>query len=134
MKLVQLSNKFINLDRINYIDLDTYTIYMDNGISLRIDNEEALDHFIRQYNQVNTNKFEEAVSIIADSLSRNSDLMTRRQLEQQTIIMVRMNDLEEYFKDVAEGERLQDMSITKLVKIHRKIKTKIQSDHLDLPF
>ncbi len=133
MKIVQLNRYFVNIDRINYIDLSTFTIYMDNGIELKI-SEEILNLFIKKYNEINTNEFENSIKILADTLSRNSDLLTKRQLIEQVIIAVRMNDLEDYLKEIAGGERLQDMSITKLVKIHRMIKTKVQSDHLELPF
>ncbi|HHY08627.1 MAG TPA: hypothetical protein GX530_08955 [Corynebacteriales bacterium] len=133
MKIVQLNRYFVNIDRINYIDLSTFTIYMDNGIELKI-SEEILNLFIKKYNEINTNEFENSIKILADTLSRNSDLLTKRQLREQIIIAVRMNDLEDYLKEIAGGERLQDMSITKLVKIHRMIKTKVQSDHLELPF
>ena len=133
MKIVQLNIYFVNIDRINYIDLSTFTIYMDNGIELKI-SEEILNLFIKKYNEINTNEFENSIKILADTLSRNSDLLTKRQLIEQVIIAVRMNDLEDYLKEIAGGERLQDMSITKLVKIHRMIKTKVQSDHLELPF
>ncbi len=133
MKIVQLNRYFVNIDRINYIDLSTFTIYMDNGIELKI-SEEILNLFIKKYNEINTNEFENSIKILADTLSRNSDLLTKRQLREQVIIAVRMNDLEDYLKEIAGGERLQDMSITKLVKIHRMIKTKVQSDHLELPF
>ena len=133
MKIVQLNRYFVNIDRINYIDLSTFTIYMDNGIELKI-SEEILNLFIKKYNEINTNEFENSIKILADTLSRNSDLLTKRQLIEQVIIAVRMNELEDYLKEIAGGERLQDMSITKLVKIHRMIKTKVQSDHLELPF
>lgn len=134
MKLIQLDNYFINLDKVVYVDLEEYQIHMTDGIIISIKNEDQLNLFISKYNQINTNQFESSIEILADTLSRNSDLLTRRQLEEQIIIAVRNNQLEEYFKEVAEGVRLQDMSITKLVEVHRIIKTKIQSDHLDLPF
>jgi len=133
MKIVQLNRYFVNIDRINYIDLSTYTIYMDNGIELKI-SEEILNLFIKKYNEINTNEFENSIKILADTLSRNSDLLTKRQLREQVIIAVRMNDLEDYLKEITGGKRLQDLSITKLVEVHRMIKTKIQSDHLELPF
>ena len=51
MKIVQLNRYFVNIDRINYIDLSTYTIYMDNGIELKI-SEEILNLFIKiQWNK-----------------------------------------------------------------------------------
>ena len=133
MKIVQLNRYFVNIDRINYIDLSTYTIYMDNGIELKI-SEEILNLFIKKYNEINTNEFENSIKILADTLSRNSDLLTKRQLREQVIIAVRMNDLEDYLKEITGGKRLQDLSITKLVEVHRMIKTKVQSDHLELPF
>lgn len=134
MKLIQLDNYFINLDKVVYVDLEEYQIHMTDGIIISIKNEDQLNLFISKYNQINTNQFESSIEILADTLSRNSDLLTRRQLEEQIIIAVRNNQLEEYLKEQAEGVRLQDMSITKLVEVHRIIKTKIQSDHLDLPF
>lgn len=133
MKIVQLNRYFVNIDRINYIDLSTFTIYMDNGIELKI-SEEILNLFIKKYNEINTNEFENSIKILADTLSRNSDLLTKRQLREQVIIAVRMNNLEDYLKEITGGKRLQDLSITKLVEVHRMIKTKIQSDHLELPF
>lgn len=133
MKIVQLNRYFVNIDRINYIDLSTYTIYMDNGIELKI-SEEILNLFIKKYNEINTNEFENSIKILADTLSRNSDLLTKRQLREQVIIAVRMNNLEDYLKEITGGKRLQDLSITKLVEVHRMIKTKVQSDHLELPF
>ena len=133
MKIVQLNRYFVNIDRINYIDLSTFTIYMDNGIELKI-SEEILNLFIKKYNEINTNEFENSIKILADTLSRNSDLLTKRQLREQVIIAVRMNNLEDYLKEITGGKRLQDLSITKLVEVHRMIKTKVQSDHLELPF
>ena len=76
MKIVQLNRYFVNIDRINYIDLSTFTIYMDNGIELKI-SEEILNLFIKKYNEINTNEFENSIKILADTLSRNSDLLTK---------------------------------------------------------
>ena len=101
MKIVQLNNYFVNIDRINYIDLTTFTIYMDNGVELEI-SEEVLNIFIKKYNEINTNEFENSIKILADTLSRNSDLLTKRQLREQVIIAVRINELEDYLKEIAD--------------------------------
>lgn len=135
MKLIQLKNFVVNLDKVIYVDVNHNTIYMQDDHKIVLD-EELLNIFITNYNRINSNEFENAVRTLTEALAKNPYLMTRSQLQEQLVIMTRNYQLENLLKEASEGKKISELSITKLLEVHRIILDEAQQIEIrnEVPF
>jgi len=133
VKIVQIGRQLVNLDKIVMIDLNSNKLYLENEIEIELTGQE-LEQFVKDYNYMNTDERELLLDRVARVVLSNPEYLTKEGIQEQVTTMVKYHELEEYFKELAEGVKLKDIPLTKLVVIYKKLQEKIQEIRKGMPY
>lgn len=133
MKIVQIGQMLVNLDMIVYLNLEDYSLTMMGGDVIRLTRDDA-EKFVKDYNYINTDEKELLLERVARVVLSNPEYLTKDGIQEQVTVMVKYHELEDYFKELAEGVKLKDITLTKLVVIYKKLQEKIKEIQKDLPY
>lgn len=134
MKLINIGETLINLDKITMIDLDTMTIYFDKEFYHQFKNQEELDKFVFQYNLYDTEKSDLILERIARVVLSNPEYLTKEGIREQINIWVKYYQWEDWFKEISEGIKLKDLPTNKLMNVFKQIRDRIKEEELDAPY
>lgn len=133
MKIVQIGTSLVNLDKIVRLNLDNYELILDNNESIILTGEEV-EKFVKDYNYINTDEKELLLERVARVVLSNPEYLTKEGIQEQVTVMVKYHELEEYFKELAEGTKLKDINLGRLVIIYKKLQEKIKEIQKDMPY
>lgn len=133
MKLHQISSIAINIDAIEYIDMNENTIYFKSGSSLTLSNKE-LEFFVIKYNGQNTDEIENAVKSLLRIARLNPNLLTLDGMRDAIISLATRNGLQKTVKELTEGKKLKELTMDKLSKVYIEIVKQSEEIEKKLPF
>lgn len=133
MKIIQIGQELVNLDMIIHLNLDNYTLTVVGGETIRLSREEA-EKFVKDYNYLNTDEKELLLERVSRVVLSNPEYLTKEGIQEQVTVIVKYHELEDYFKELAEGTKLKDIPLTKLVVVYKKLQEKVREIRKDLPY
>lgn len=133
MKLHQINSLVINLDAIDFIDMNNNEIFFRSGQSVIISDDE-LKFFVYKYNGQNTDEIENAVKKLLRIARLNPDLLTREGVRDAIISLATRYSLQKEVKELAEGKMLKDLPMSKLAGIYKKLLKQADELEKSLPF
>lgn len=133
MKLHQINSLVINLDAIDFIDMNNNEIFFRSGQSVIISDDE-LKFFVYKYNGQNTDEIEIAVKKLLRIARLNPDLLTREGVRDAIISLATRYSLQKEVKELAEGKMLKDLPMSKLAGIYKKLLKQADELEKSLPF
>ena len=125
MKIVHIGNHLINLDKVIHLDLQSKTLYLDSNNEIELSEEEA-EEFVFNYNLYDTDETKLLLQRLTRVVTSNPEYLTKEGIQEQIMIKVRYHKLEEYFKEVAEGTKLKDLQLPKLLPVYKLIQEKVK--------
>lgn len=120
MKLHQISSLVINLDAIEYVDMNNNKIHFVSGNSITM-NDDELKMFVYSYNGQNTDEIEKAVKKLLRIARLNPDLLTREGMRDAIISLATRNALQKDVKRLTQGKMLKDLPMSQLAKVYKEI-------------
>lgn len=125
MKLVQVGDKLINLDKVLYLDLETNQLHLQDEKVIDM-SQHNIDSFVFDYNLLDTDEIRKAITSITRSVRLDPNLLSKDGLIETITIMVRMYHLTDDLKSLNEGRKLKELSISELVNTYLEIREKAE--------
>jgi len=133
MKIVHIGDHLINLDKVIRLDLRRRTLHLDSNNEIEL-TEEEVEQFVFNYNLYDTDETKLLLQRLARVVTSNPEYLTKEGIQEQITIKVRYHKLEKYFKEITEGKKLKDLSLTKLLTVYKLIQEKVKEIDDNSPF
>ena len=133
MKLIQIGTKLINLDTVIIVDLKLSLLKLRDNIDIELSKED-IDLFVKQYNLYDTDETKLLLERVSKVVTTNPKYLTKDGIREQLTIKVKYYNLESEFKDLSEGKKMKELSISQLISIYKEIESKIEEIEKDMGF
>ncbi|NCU41510.1 MAG: hypothetical protein EOM19_02160 [Candidatus Moranbacteria bacterium] len=133
MKIVNIGNNLINLDKVVYLDIQRGTLFLESNKEIHM-SEAEIEQFVFDYNMYDTDETKTLLERLTRVVTSNPEYLTKEGIQEQITIKVRYHKLEDYFKEISEGQKLKEMSLAKLLMVFKLIQEKVKEIEDEKPF
>jgi hypothetical protein len=133
MKIARIGRNLINLDKIIMFSEEDNVLILEENIRIQLNGTEVED-FIFNYNMYDTDETTLLLRRLARAVLSNPEYLTKEGMIEQITIIAKMKDKEKKVKELTEGKKLKDLSVSKLGEIYKNLLEEIKTMEAESPY